>query len=131
VTHDEIVEMCNSVLNKKAEEYASPEDRWHNFYQSSVLFQDFAKDFHTVRNISPIDCCLFFSLKHYTSCVDILSGKAVSDELRKEKGGDLVCYYLIYRCLKAGRVTPETSKWLLECTRKPWSLGYDLLRGLK
>jgi hypothetical protein len=137
MTHQEIVEMCDAVMNRKAEEYASPEERWHNFYQSAVLFQNFYRYFVIIEDVSPMDCCLMFALKHYTSCEDIVNGKPATPEMVKEKAGDLLNYYLIYRAMDSRTTVVETSTWLSElCSMPrheamPWIVGYELLRGLK
>jgi hypothetical protein len=137
MTHADIVAMCDQTLNRKAEEYATAEDRWHNFYQASKLFGDFDNYRDTAYYVSPIDACLLFALKHYTSCVDIANGKPASPEMVKEKAGDLLNYYIIYCCLRDGKVSVGIDECLMDLISKPrvagvpWVLGYILLKELK
>jgi len=137
MTHAEIVAMCDQTLNKKASEYATAEDRWHNFYASAELFSDFRRYTDTVLAVSPIDTCLLFALKHYTSCVDIANGKPATPEMVKEKAGDLLNYYLIYCAMSKGVVSVDTDETLTQLMKiphdggLPWALGYRLLKELK
>jgi NTP pyrophosphatase (non-canonical NTP hydrolase) len=137
MTHAEIVAMCDQTLNRKASEYATPQDRWHNFYQSAVLFDDFRRYHSTIHSANEIDACLFFALKHYTSCVDIAIGRPATPEMVKEKAGDLLNYYIIYCCLRDGKVSVDIDETLMDLSGKPrsqampWVLGYQLLKELK
>ena len=137
MTHDEIVAMCDQTLNRKASEYATAEDRWHNFYASADLFDDFYRWTSLVEEVTSIDCVLMFALKHYTSCVDIAEGKPATPEMVKEKAGDLLCYYLIYCAIRKGVVSVDANDELIDLMKLPheeglpWALGYLLLEGLK
>jgi len=137
MTHQEIVAMCDSTLSRKASEYATAEDRWHNFHQSAKLFDDFVGWNDIMDRVSPNDCVTMFALKHYTSCVDIAIGKPASPEMVKEKAGDLLNYYIIYVCLRDGVVSVDIDETLMNLICKPraegmpWVLGYQLLKELK
>jgi len=126
--HQDIIELCDSVLCQKAREYATPEQRWHNFFLSSKLSRDLGID------LTPVQCAKGFALKHYTSCMDIYENRIkATAALVQEKGCDLVNYYLIVRCLEEDQINPLTELWLNELRDKniqdcPWALGYKLLR---
>jgi len=121
MTISEIAKMCDATLQSKAEEYASPQQRWHNFITASKVDP----------SLKPKEWARAFAMKHHVSCLDILAGKDLDV---KEKAGDLINYYLIYRCIRDNETNPDTVNWLvdLEVIRTPfWIIGLELLKGLE
>jgi len=121
MTINEIAEMCDATLQSKAKEYASPDERWHNFITANKVDP----------TMSPKKWVYAFAMKHHVSCLDIIEGKDLDV---KEKAGDLVNYYLIYRCIRDYKVNPDTQQWLLDLgvLRTPfWIVGLDLLLDLE
>ena len=125
----QIADMCDKVLNQKAHEYATPNERWHNFITAVEKARDF--DRGSLLCLSPGAWACAFAMKHYVSCIDIDRGDKLFDpDVVKEKAGDLLNYYLIHRCIEDGRVSPDTYDWLrelLESQERPWILGLELL----
>ena len=138
MTHDAIVRMCDEVMSAKGKDYASPTDRWSNFHQASGYSQDFGNWTDSLHlALSPKDCVVAFALKHYESCMAIRKSGVLDPVRVMEKAGDLLNYYLIWRCLDENLIVPKTDQWLTELAvtnkrweSKPWIIGYDLLEEL-
>lgn len=132
MTLEEIADMCDCVLYSKATEYATPDQRWHNFIEAAERAKDFNRG--SLLQLSPEAWACAFAMKHYISCRDIDQGILVaSPEVIREKAGDLVNYYLIYTCIVDGFTNPDTLTWLRELyvsKREPWYLGLKLLMEL-
>lgn len=81
------------MLASKADEYATEQDRLHNFNKGAAIAN------------KPREQVLWgFALKHYISFLDILEAlpdKVPTDEVIDEKVGDLINYLiLVEACLK-------------------------------
>ena len=83
--------LCRSTLGKKAAEY-SRGDRLHNFKRAGRILDQL-----------PAKACLYFSLKHLVSVMDIVDDleqeKKPSTELIDEKIGDMINYLILLEAL--------------------------------
>lgn len=83
-----------AVLKSKAAEYATDDDRLHNFKRA-------AKDFPSMEGIgtTPADTLVGMMRKHWVSIADIVDrhgcGESVSPALIDEKIGDAVNYLIL------------------------------------
>lgn len=88
------VEKIRAVLARKCEEYATSDDRLHNFKKSAELGGD---------RESPAEVCLGFMLKHLTSICDLVAlekrGATVTVERWDEKIGDAINYLILLEAL--------------------------------
>lgn len=84
------LEKVKSILLKKAEEYATDDDRFHNFKVAARA---------GVEETSPEDALWGMALKHHVSVMDMIrdskSGKASSASMINEKIGDLINYLIL------------------------------------
>lgn len=83
------LEKCKDTLIVKAKEYASDNDRLHNFAEAAKL-----------KKTTKSDCALSFGMKHIISIIDIVRaiqvGNAVVSEcVIDEKIGDAINYFLL------------------------------------
>lgn len=82
------IEHCESILCKKAEEYAT-EDRLHNFKVAGAL-----------QGISPVQALMGMMTKHTVSVADMcMSGEKYPQELWDEKITDSINYLLLLSAL--------------------------------
>lgn len=85
----EQLDICNSMLVKKAEEYADDIDRLHNFKQAG-----------TIQQIKPKQALAGFMAKHTVSIYDMLADDGdYSTELWEEKITDHINYLLLLKGL--------------------------------
>ena len=84
----ERLEAAERVLGSKAKEYASQEDRLHNFKRAAALLGQ-----------TPAQACVGFMTKHLVSILDIVTADAkglkVPIEVREEKIGDAINYLIL------------------------------------
>lgn len=90
---DELLSHCQALLFKKADEYASEDDRLSNFKKVNHLME-----------CQPSTACWWFALKHIdsisTTVKDIEKGKLPTKEYLLEKLGDSINYHmLLYNCI--------------------------------
>ena len=79
------IERCKNVLGLKAEEYATDDDRLHNFKQAAAL-----------QGVSPREALAGFMAKHTVSIYDMIqSAEAYTLELWEEKITDHINYLLL------------------------------------
>ncbi|MDD2679530.1 MAG: hypothetical protein PHO03_01830 [Candidatus Omnitrophica bacterium] len=82
---DRRVGACREVMIEKAKEYASEDDRLHNFERGA----DFLKQ-------NPSTVCLNYMTKHLVSIYDIVQGEEqVTQALLDEKIGDAINYLIL------------------------------------
>ena len=97
------LEQCQKTLIRKSDEYASDEDRLHNFKVAARM-----------RNISPVKALDGMMIKHLVSMVDMINRMDTDDkyipsqELVSEKLGDVINYTLLLECLIAERRIRES-----------------------
>lgn len=91
---DDALAGTREVLVSKAAEYASPDDRLHNFKKGAAILR-----------CTPAQTCLSYLTKHLASIVDIVEryderGTLCSREMLDEKFGDAINYLLLLKaCL--------------------------------
>lgn len=79
------IEKAKKVLLSKEKEYATKENRYHNFIESARIYGDCVKK-----------TFFFFSLKHLTSIVDMLKENvSYNKEMVDEKIGDMFNYCVL------------------------------------
>jgi hypothetical protein len=84
-----VVGACRQVLVKKASEYATDEDRLHNFKVAAAL-----------NNELPTQACWGFATKHIVSIADMVkTGIIYPDATWEEKIGDALNYLILLRAL--------------------------------
>jgi hypothetical protein len=87
--------MADEVLNKKAREYATDEDRLHNFKSAAALIGG-----------TPEQALWGFAVKHLVSISDMVaSDEAYSQEAWDEKIGDALNYLILLRAQVFERAT--------------------------
>ena len=86
---EQMLSNCTKTLFRKAEEYASDEDRLANFKQPTTLM-----------GANQAEVCLWYDAKHIASLVkiakDINRDKYPTMELLQEKVGDYINYGLLF-----------------------------------
>jgi hypothetical protein len=89
---NERISSIQTILNGKKKEYATEQDRMHNFNQAAQI-----------ENSTPIDMAWAFLMKHFVSVQDIVKGfksdVVTPRALVKEKIGDLINYLIIIEAL--------------------------------
>lgn len=86
-----ITQNMQNVLINKAKEYATDEDRLHNFKVAAQVIGG-----------TPEEACWAFMTKHLVSIRDmVLSNKEYSPEVWDEKVGDALNYLVLLRALVA------------------------------
>lgn len=86
-TFEDAVQQCRSVLVVKAKEYASDDDRLHNFKKAAALTGG-----------TPEQALWGFLVKHLISISDMVeSGKDYPDAIWDEKVGDALNYLFLLR----------------------------------
>lgn len=92
---DERIEKTKSVLRCKANEYASDQDRLHNFNVAAKL--------NSGGNITPEEACFGMLRKHIVSVMDMVQKSAVgvypTKEMRDEKIGDTINYLILLEAI--------------------------------
>ena len=89
---------CRNTLLKKGEEYATEDDRLHNFREAAKL-----------RHTTMSDACLGMGMKHLISIIDIIRANSIGNALITqnvidEKFGDAINYLLLLEaCLTEER----------------------------
>lgn len=90
------LKLIGEVLGVKAREYASAEDRLHNFTRSSAITGE-----------SRGQVCIGFFLKHLTSILDMVDANAKSvshpESVIDEKIGDAINYLILLEAILKGR----------------------------
>jgi len=93
---NELTKRTVQVLGSKAGEYATDENRYHNFVVSKALANIAS---HPVLPLTIPQVIWFFCIKHVTSCMDIIKdvtrGKKFKVEYIDEKFGDFVNYLFL------------------------------------
>lgn len=78
-----------AVLGTKAKEYATGEDRLHNFKSSADILR-----------CSPEEACLSFMVKHLTSIIDMVKSETTpAAAVVDEKIGDAINYLILLEAL--------------------------------
>lgn len=86
---EEVVDQCRQTLIVKAKEYATDNDRLHNFKIGSI-----------VTGGTPAQTLWGFATKHIVSIRDMIrSDKYYSEEVWNEKIGDALNYLILLRAL--------------------------------
>lgn len=85
----ERMDKCKNTLVRKAQEYATEEDRLHNFYIGANFLDD-----------TPAKYALSLMTKHLVSVRDIvLSKERPSQEIIDEKIGDAINYFILLEAI--------------------------------
>lgn len=89
---DEQLARVRNTLSAKAREYASTEDRLHNFKRASGITGE-----------TPAEVCVGFMAKHLASILDIVEADShdryTSTEVLDEKFGDAVNYLILLHAI--------------------------------
>ena len=89
---DKTCEHIKTTLLKKADEYASADDRLHNFKRAGQ-----------VRNETPLEALDGMMLKHEISFLDLIDkskcGAVIPKEIYEEKIGDFINYLILAKGL--------------------------------
>ena len=87
VIFEEQVKRCRDVLFQKAQEYATNEDRLHNFKVAAAFLQG-----------TPEQALLGFAVKHFVSISDLVrDGELHPAAMWDEKIGDAINYLILLR----------------------------------
>lgn len=90
----ETLRMVNALLEQKGREYATDDDRFHNF----VVGQEIAKSMFP--EIKPSQVAFMFALKHIVSIMDMLKmDVSFTEERINEKINDTIVYLILIKAM--------------------------------
>lgn len=92
------IESIRKILTKKAEEYASEEDRLHNFTMAALI-----------ENTTKEKALWGMAMKHLISVIDLIDNsgneeKLPTKEIVEEKAGDLINYLILLEAVIKERI---------------------------